>query len=114
MRVIEEARGDVRILRLSGEFDMLDMPEVAAKLAATAGSTTILDLRNVKFATATLLGCLLRARADMRRQGGDLVLAAPSRFVRRVLSTLGVDRVLGPRRGDDATVVTRNVPRLAC
>lgn len=109
MRVKEEARGDVRILRLSGEFDAVDLPDLAARLDAAGGARrVVLDLRDVRFATVGLVGCVLGARAKARGSGGDLVLGPSSRFVGRVLRALGLERELATCRVDGVPDITRS------
>jgi anti-anti-sigma factor len=105
MRIVEESCGDVRILRLSGEFDATDVPEVAGRLDPRAGpARLVVNMRDVRFATAAVLGSLVVARARLRRRAGDLVVSAPSEAVVRLIRTLRLDRVL-PRHGDDAAAV---------
>lgn len=94
MRIEKEVSGGVRILRLAGEIDVLDVPELAHTLsdASSGGAVRIvLNLENVRFATAAVFGCLIEARAKARKQAGDVVLIAPSRFVEGVLRTLGLE-----------------------
>ena len=90
MRILEETCGDVRILRLSGEFDAADVPTVVARLDAAPGRVFV-NLRDVSFASASALGALLEARAKGRP--GEVVLIAPSRAVRRLAKAVGLEWV---------------------
>jgi anti-sigma B factor antagonist len=96
-------RGDVRILSLKGEFDAADVPGVTARLdAALSGGAArvVVNLSQVDFVSAAVLGCLLAGRARARRRAGDLVLSGPSRFARRMLRTLRLDGIVDVFRGD--------------
>jgi len=101
----EEAR--VRIVRLVGEFDTRDAAALGERLDAAVSkgpARLVIDLKGVRFASAALLGRLLVARAKARRRGGDLVVSAPSRPVKAVLSVPGIERVLKVFPGDEEAV----------
>jgi len=101
MRIEKEVSGGVRILRLAGEIDAMDVPELADTLRAASAQgavPVVLNLENVRFVTAAVLGCLIEARARAREQAGDVVLIAPSRFVEGVLRVLRLDRLLEVHR----------------
>jgi anti-anti-sigma factor len=107
MRIKEETHGDVRILKLSGEFDTADVPVVAARLVAARGARArrlVVNLREVRFATAAAVGCLVAARAKARGDAGDLVVSAPSRPVGRLVRALKLGRAL-PAYPDDAAAL---------
>jgi anti-anti-sigma factor len=98
---------DVRILGLRGEFDAADVPGVAGRVDAALSSGAVrlvVNLAGVEFASAAVLGCLLAARARARRRGGDVVLSAPSGFVRRMLRLLRLDAMLEVFPGDAEAV----------
>jgi anti-anti-sigma factor len=90
MRIAEDTCGDVRILRLAGDFDAADIPAVTARIDAAPGRVFV-NLRDVTFASASALGCLVEARARLRRRKADLVISAPSDAVARVMRTLGLE-----------------------
>ncbi len=107
MRIEEEVSGDVRILRLSGELDATDVPEVAARLDAAASAKpgrVVLNLAGVRFATVGALESLVRAQRRARKRGGKLVVSAPSRFVGRLARSLGLDRAFLAYPRDDEAV----------
>jgi len=107
MRIEEEVAGDVRILRLSGELDATDVAEVAARLDAASSTKpgkVVLNLEGVRFATVAVLGSLIRAQRRARRQGGRLVVSAPSRFVGRLVHALGLDGTVKTYPGDDDAI----------
>ncbi|NBM19126.1 anti-sigma factor antagonist [Streptomyces sp. GC420] len=90
------AAGDpgVLVVAASGDLDLGTVAPLRAVLeeAAEEGrSPVVLDLSHVTFADSTTLNVLLHARASL---GDGLRLAAPSAFVRRVISLTGVDTVV--------------------
>jgi anti-anti-sigma factor len=50
-----------------------------------------MDLTRAATIDSVGLGAVVRARQAARRRGGDLLLAAPSRFVQTVLHTMRLD-----------------------
>ncbi len=68
-----------------GELDVRDAEAVAAALTAAAdrGNVVVVDLAGLRFIDASGMAALVRARQHARHLGGDLVLAAPQRQVRR-------------------------------
>ncbi|HEX5138250.1 MAG TPA: STAS domain-containing protein [Planctomycetota bacterium] len=106
MRIEEEIRDDVRILRLSGELDATDVDDVAARLDAASTARpcdVVLNLEGVRFATVAVLGSVLRAQRRARKRGGKLVISAPSPFVGRLVHAFGLeDRMRAYPRDDDA------------
>ncbi len=107
MRIEERVSGDVHVLKLAGEFDRPQALEVAEGLDAAmfaGASRLVVNLRRVRFAGAAALGCLVRARANVRGREGDLVVSAPSRFVRTVLRALEPEHRFLVFPDDDAAV----------
>jgi len=107
MRIERKVAGNVRVLGLAGEFDAPEAKKLGETLDAVAsagGAQLVLDLRNVTFASAATLDCLVRARAAARRRGGDLVLSEPPRFLKAILRALGLDRSFGVFPDDDAAI----------
>jgi anti-sigma B factor antagonist len=76
------------VVALRGELDVMDAEAVAATLTAAAdrGNVIVVDLAGLTFIDASGMAALVRARRHARHMGGDLVLAAPQRQVRRVLA----------------------------
>ena len=76
------------VVALRGELDVMDAEAVAAALAAVAdrGNVVVVDLAGLTFIDASGLAALVRARRHARGTGGDLLLAAPQRQVRRVMA----------------------------
>jgi anti-sigma B factor antagonist len=81
------------VIALRGDLDVTDAPGVTSHLitaAAVYGSWVIVDLTGLDFIDAAGLGMLVRASARARRNGGELLLAAPQELVRRVLTATGL------------------------
>jgi anti-sigma B factor antagonist len=78
------------VVALRGELDVLYAPAVATALGALAASQPriIVDLAGLEFIDASGMAALARGRRHARNAGGDLLLAAPRRPVRRVLTII--------------------------
>ncbi|WP_372338953.1 STAS domain-containing protein [Actinoplanes sp. RD1] len=63
----------------------------ALTAAVAAGQHVVLDLADVPGLDHDSLALLVRARQDLRRRGGHLCLAAPSRLVLTVLHTMRLE-----------------------
>jgi anti-sigma B factor antagonist len=78
------------VVALRGELDLLDAPTVATALGAVAARQPriIVDLAGLEFIDASGMAALARGRRHARNAGGDLLLAAPQRLVRRILTII--------------------------
>jgi anti-sigma B factor antagonist len=78
------------VIALHGELDLVDAPVVAAALGVAAAHEPriIVDLAGLEFIDASGVAALSRGRQHARDAGGDLLLAAPRRQVRRVLAII--------------------------
>jgi anti-sigma B factor antagonist len=78
------------VVALRGELDLVDAARAAAALGSVAAREPriIVDLAGLEFIDASGVAALLRGRRDARDAGGDLLLAAPQRRVRRVLAII--------------------------
>ena len=76
------------VVSLRGELDVVEAASVAAALAAVAGRERemIIDLAGLEFIDSSGLAALAFVRAQARRSGGDVVLAAPREQVTRLLT----------------------------
>ena len=85
----DECGGHV-VVALRGELDLLYAPAVATALADLAARRPriIVDLARLEFIDASGMAALARGRRHARNAGGDLLLAAPRRAVRRVLTII--------------------------
>jgi anti-sigma B factor antagonist len=82
--------GGHAVVALRGELDLVDAAAVTAALEAVAAREPriIVDLTGLEFIDASGIAALSRGRRHARNAGGDLLLAAPQRRVRRVLAIL--------------------------
>ena len=82
-----EREGQV-VVALRGELDVVDAATLAAALSAVAARDreVIVDLSGLQFIDCSGVAALMRARNQARDAGGDLLLAAVQRQVRRVLT----------------------------
>jgi anti-sigma B factor antagonist len=78
------------VVGLRGELDLVDAAAVAAALAVVAvrDPRIIVDLAGLEFIDSNGVAALARGRRQAWWAGGDLVLAAPQRPVRRVLAAI--------------------------
>ncbi len=97
MKIEREINGDVAVLTMRGEFDSFVVNsylEEVESLAANGIRNIVLDMRAVKFIMSTAIGAIVKSRKMMKEFGGDLVIAQPSGFVRDVLDSLGLTKVI--------------------
>jgi anti-sigma B factor antagonist len=82
--------GGYAVVALRGELDLMDAEAVAAGLGAVAvrEPRIIVNLAGLEFIDASGIAALVRGRRHARNAGGDLLLAAPQRQVRRVLAII--------------------------
>jgi anti-anti-sigma factor len=75
------------LVRVTGDVDDDVVPALRSTLdsAVALRPFVIVDLTMAGAITSPGLGTLVRARNAVRRRGGELLLAAPSRFVQTVL-----------------------------
>ena len=83
-------RGGYVVVALRGELDLLFAPAAATALVDLAARQPriIVDLAGLEFIDASGTAALTRGRRHARSAGGDLLLAAPRRPVRRVLAII--------------------------
>jgi anti-sigma B factor antagonist len=89
-----EVEGDdaSAVIRLSGEFDLYNVGELAAAVERLAAAhAVVVDLTKVTFLDSTVLGCLVRLSRQLRSRGG-LVIYGPSPAVLRAFTASGLDR----------------------
>jgi anti-anti-sigma factor len=88
------------VIALSGEADLTTAAELKQILAAQLDGGTLcltVDLSGLRFADSAAIMELIRAHRAITQRGGTLELARPQPTVARVLSLLGVDRVITVR-----------------
>ena len=88
-----EERDGEAVLAIAGEIDGFVASAFSGELHSLirrAHSPALIDLTGVTYIDASALRALLGARSDALAVGVNLVLFAPSGFVRRVLDITGV------------------------
>ena len=85
------------VVALRGELDLADAAAVTAGLSAvvTREPWIIVDLGGLEFIDSSGVAALARGRRKAWQAGGDLVLAAPPRKVRRVLAVTRLTDAFG-------------------
>ena len=83
------------VVVLRGDLDVTDAVAAEAAIAALAapGQSLIIDMSALDFMDCAALGALLKVQTLARRGGGDVVLAEPQPYVRRLLALTGKDEV---------------------
>ncbi|MCB9887095.1 MAG: STAS domain-containing protein [Planctomycetes bacterium] len=97
MKIDKSQHDDYAVLTLKGEFDTFYCPalmEEVEGLVERGINHLILDMRLVKFINSTALGAVIKAFKRCRAEGGELVVAQPSPFVRDVISKVGIDKLI--------------------
>lgn len=97
MKIDKSLHDDYAVLTLKGEFDTFYCPALMQEvetLVERGVNHLVLDLRLVKFINSTALGAIIKAHKRCRADGGDLVIAQPSPFVREVIRKVGIDKLI--------------------
>ncbi len=107
LRIAEEQRGDVLLLRLVGRLDVMHAPlcdKVITTSAAKGVHFVVLDLSGVEYLSSAGLRVLLAGLKNLESRGGKLLLAAPAAPVLQVLKMAGFDRILPIFSSEDEAV----------
>jgi len=91
-----EERGDVTIVRVSGEpdIDNIDALEGALDRAIARRQPILVTLNGLQYIDSMGLHVLVRAKERAKGAGVTLVLAYPTGPVRRVMELVGLGRVV--------------------
>jgi anti-anti-sigma factor len=95
---LEHVRDEILVVSLQGEYDMsnANMVDEALDSAFAAGSTAILDLRDVTFIDSLIMGVIAKARLRAIASGGAhrlAVVVTPNSNTERVLH-VGLDHYI--------------------
>lgn len=87
------------VLRLTGEFDLDNVPEIDRFLRRRLGpfyhrQHLILDLEAVRFVDSSFVGYLVTLVTRLHGQGKELLVTRPRGHVRTVLGTVGLPNVV--------------------
>lgn len=97
MKIDVSLHDDFAVLTLKGEFDTFYCPALMQEVEDQIDDGVnhiVLTMRLVKFINSTALGAVIKAHKRCRAEGGDLVIAEPSPFVRDVISKVGIDKLI--------------------
>ena len=90
MKIQKEMRGDIAILRISGDIlggppasDVL--PSEIKTIIDEGTAKVVVDLENVKHMNSTGLGLLIRGYTSLKNNGGELKLSGVNEPIRGVL-----------------------------
>jgi anti-sigma B factor antagonist len=89
-----EKQGNACVVRLGGELDLYNAPQVRQALADSCSDSPgriVVDLSEVEFIDSTALGVLIEARTRLDNRRAFL-LAAPGLETKRALEISGLDR----------------------
>ena len=84
-------------LSITGEIDLSNATDLSAQLQAAAesdGRGVILDLRELRYIDSSGIKVLVKAHLDARGAGGQIVLAAATANVQRLLTITGLDGLM--------------------
>jgi anti-anti-sigma factor len=105
MRIEEERRGEVSLLRIEGELDGRTLPDAARALdAELAGLRTrlVFDLAGLTLVTSSTISYLIDAAQRTRAHGGDAVLSRPTKLLKKSLAVLNLDSYFAIYEDDEA------------
>jgi anti-sigma B factor antagonist len=94
------------VVVLRGDLDVTGAADAEAAIAALVvpGQTLIIDISALGFIDCASLRALLRVQTLARRDGGDVVLAAPQPHALRLLALTGRDEVFSVQASVEAAV----------
>ncbi|HEX4428766.1 MAG TPA: STAS domain-containing protein [Frankiaceae bacterium] len=88
------------MVRASGEFDLAAVADVHRVIGRAAAELepppiVVIELSQVTFLDAAMLGALVTERQALRAAGGDLLLTGVSRWAMRIIEICGLRETLG-------------------
>lgn len=95
MKLEKKRYEDIVILRFVGEFDTFNLPlfsERVDRMIEGGDVKFVLDVHLLTFINSSALGYLIRMKKRVEESGGQVVLARPSKFVKKTLVTLGLEQ----------------------
>jgi anti-sigma B factor antagonist len=91
-----QTEGGVTVVAPTGRLDVAGAPalkDAISDLARNGPPKIVLDMEGVTFVDSTGLGSVIAALKQIRKQQGELRLAAPNQQVRVVLELTTLDKV---------------------
>ena len=97
-RVVYEERGDVMVVRLTGELDhhgaVSVRSEIDRVLSDKRPQRVYLDLSAIRFMDSSGLGLIMGRYALVKRYGGSLAALDPAEAVIRIMNLAGLERMV--------------------
>ncbi len=107
MKIDKSLCDDYAILTLKGEFDTFYVPSLQVEIDGLLEHGVyhiILNMRLVKFVNSTALGGIIKAHKLCKAQGGELLIAQPSAFVKEIIGKVGIDQLVPVYDEEDQAV----------
>ena len=81
------------VVALRGDLDVIGVPDVESAITVLMARDQwlVIDMSALDFMDCASLGALLGVQRLARRSGGDVILAAPQPYARRLLALTGKD-----------------------
>jgi anti-sigma B factor antagonist len=99
LQVVANTDGEA-LVTASGEFDVAAVPDVHRTIRQAASTVqppalVIIDLSDVTFLDAAMLGALVTERTALRDAGTDLVVVGVTPWAMRIIDICGLRATLG-------------------
>lgn len=107
MKIDKTLYDEHAILTLKGEFDTFYVPSLQEEvdvLLERGITHLVLNMRLVKFINSTALGAIIKIHKLCKAEGGTLVIAKPSAFVRDIVGKVGIDQLVPVFADEDEAV----------
>lgn len=92
MDITSSQQGTVSVLSLLGRADSVGATQLEQALQQAPNVRVVLDMSQLVYINSAALRVLAAALTDHQQGGGDLLLVAPPRKVRRIFEIIGFDR----------------------
>jgi anti-sigma B factor antagonist len=92
-----EVRGDLGVIRVTGDVDTLtapDLNDLAERMLGGRTRNLVIDVRDVEFVDSTGLHALADAHRLADSRSGTVTVRGPGPFLHRLLQITGLDQVL--------------------
>ena len=97
MQLSTEVVGDVGVIRVRGDVDSIEAPNLGAVVMELLGDrarSLVIDCRDIDFIDSAGLQVMVQAHNEAHAHGGTVTVRRPSAFTHRLLQTVGLDTVL--------------------
>lgn len=97
MKIDQTTDGGIPILYVAEDVDASGLPALdghVEELTKDGTNSFVINLRGLRFIDSTALGWLVKTAKALKRSEGELVLAEPSEYFRKVIRAFGIDMIL--------------------